>query len=169
MGAFVAKANQSERRTARREPTSTEGRSRLKYDLRVGSAYLRQRPGCVRRGTSLMFGMWSFPSCGRPDHSNVLERSAGGPGIHPSAGRRPWRAAQKKTAPVSRAANSRRRNRHRGFIDSTTPVTSRSPRVVRCDGPRRVVATHLSRASPSDTRSRPRGAPLPRPAPWRAA
>ena len=36
-------------------------------------------------------------------------------------------------------------------------------------GPRRVAATHLSRVSPSGTRSRSGGAPLPRPAPWRAA
>jgi hypothetical protein len=36
-------------------------------------------------------------------------------------------------------------------------------------GPRRVAATHLSRASPSGTRSRSGDAPLPRPAPWRAA
>jgi len=36
-------------------------------------------------------------------------------------------------------------------------------------GPRRVAATHLTRASPSGTRSRSGGAPLPRPALWRAA
>ena len=50
-------------------------------------------------------------------------------------------------------------------------------RAVRSGGPRaeatcrlrRVAATHLSRASPSGTRSRSGGAPLARPAPWRAA
>jgi hypothetical protein len=36
-------------------------------------------------------------------------------------------------------------------------------------GRRRVAATYLNRVSPSGTRSRSRGAPLPRPAPWRAA
>jgi hypothetical protein len=168
MGAFVAKANQSERRTARRELTSPEGRSRLKYDLRIGSAYLRQRPGFVRRGTSLMFGMWSFPSCARPDHSNVLERSAGGPGNHPSAGRRPWRAAHKNSAGFARgdlAAAEPAPRLHR--LDHAGDVALAESCPMRRASPRR--RDRLSRASPSGTRFRSGGGRLPRPAPWRAA
>ena len=65
----------------------------------------------------------------------------------------------------------RKRNGHRSCIDRPVEV-GEQPMIATPDGrarPRRVAATHLSRASPSGTRSRSGGAPLARPTQWRAA
>ena len=98
-------------------------------------------------------------------------RSAGEPRIHRSAVRRPSRAARHKTAPVLCATAAGHLRASRSFIDSArrSRTTIGEATSDRRAGPRRVAATHLSRASPSGTRSRSGGAPLPRPAPWRAA
>ena len=113
----------------------------------------------------------------RSCHSRAPERSAGEPG-NPSLGRAPpleGRAPQHSAGLCATAA--------RGYLRATAERTAKLHRLGTIDvgrqsvratsdrraGPRRVAATHLSRASPSGTRSRSGGAPLPRPAPWRAA
>jgi hypothetical protein len=105
------------------------------------------------------------------------QRSAGEPGIHPSAGRPPSRAARHKTAPPfvrdgrarpPEATAERTPKLHRlGPADSRTTIGESDCPTGVCPSTRR--REPLSRASPSGTRSRSGGAPLPRPAPWRAA
>jgi hypothetical protein len=98
-------------------------------------------------------------------------RTAGEPGNPSSAGRPPRGPRATKQRPFVR--DGRRPPRggteaHRlGPVDVGQQSVTATP-----DGrarPRRVAATHLSRASPSGTRSRSGGAPLARPAQWRAA
>jgi hypothetical protein len=104
------------------------------------------------------------------------QRSAGEPGIHPSAVRalRGPRAPKQRPLLCTTAACGhlrRRRNGHRSFIDLAPPtVGQQSVRatVRPACGPSTRRREPLSRASPSGTRSRSGGAPLPRPAPWRA-
>jgi hypothetical protein len=101
------------------------------------------------------------------------QRSAGEPGIHPSAVR-PLRGPRgPKTAPPfvrDGRVRRRRRNGHRSFIDLAPPTVGQVRATVgpAC-GPSTRRREPLSRASPSGTRSRSGGAPLPRPARWRAA
>ena len=105
------------------------------------------------------------------------QRSAGEPGIHPSAAR-PLRGPRApKQRPLLRATAAcghlrRRRNGHRSFIDLAPPAVGQQSlraTVRPACGPSTRRRELLSRASPSGTRSRSGGAPLPRPAPWRAA
>jgi hypothetical protein len=85
-------------------------------------------------------------------------------------------AASPKTAPLFvatvRSPEATEQNGHRSFIDLAPPtVGQQSVRatVRPACGPSTRRREPLSRASPSGTRSRSGGAPLPRPAPWRAA